>query len=77
MFGLVLKAPALCRSNSLTCVVVLCLISIVLFLSLIVVHPGFSGIQYWSSLVGHTCHELFALRTGKIGRLVDIVVWPG
>ncbi|KAL5481873.1 hypothetical protein EMCRGX_G022133 [Ephydatia muelleri] len=25
---------------------------------------------------GHTCHELFALRTGKIGRLVDIVVWP-
>ena len=26
---------------------------------------------------GHTCHELFALRTGKIGRIPDLVVWPG
>jgi len=28
-------------------------------------------------IVGHTCHELFALRTGKIGRIPDVVVWPG
>jgi alkyldihydroxyacetonephosphate synthase len=26
---------------------------------------------------GHTCHELFALRMGKIGRIPDLVVWPG
>lgn len=26
---------------------------------------------------GHTCHELFALRTGNIGRIPDLVVWPG
>lgn len=26
---------------------------------------------------GHTCHELFALRTGRIGRIPDLVVWAG
>lgn len=26
---------------------------------------------------GHTCHELFALRTGRIGRIPDFVVWAG
>ena len=36
------------------------------------IHEGLSF-----SIVGHTCHELFALRTGKIGRIPDIVVWPG
>ncbi|XP_064396861.1 alkyldihydroxyacetonephosphate synthase, peroxisomal-like [Halichondria panicea] len=25
---------------------------------------------------GHTCHELFSLRTGKVGRIPDLVVWP-
>ena len=30
------------------------------------------------SHLGHTCHELFVLRSGKIDlRLVDAVVWPG
>ena len=32
---------------------------------------------FTSFIVGHTCHELFALRTGKIGRIPDVVVWPG
>ncbi|XP_065920530.1 alkyldihydroxyacetonephosphate synthase, peroxisomal-like [Dysidea avara] len=26
---------------------------------------------------GHTCHELFSLRTGNFGRFPDYVVWPG
>jgi len=29
------------------------------------------------SATGHTCHELFALRTGNFGRLPDYVIWPG
>ncbi len=30
----------------------------------------------WHPLLGHTCHELFSLRTGKVGRIPDLVVWP-
>ena len=45
-------------------------------------HPSLSGgllpsLLSWMGRSGHTCHELFALRTGKIGRIVDLVVWPG
>ena len=32
---------------------------------------------YVSFPSGHTCHELFSLRTGKVGRIPDLVVWPG
>ena len=39
-------------------------------------------LRYWIVsllllLAGHTCHELFAIRTGNFGRLPDYVIWPG
>lgn len=39
----------------------------------------FQGLHFISSsqfYIGHTCRELFHLRTGKCGRTVDVVVWP-
>jgi alkyldihydroxyacetonephosphate synthase len=35
-----------------------------------------SGIDRIVHSHGHTCHELFSLRTGKWGRIPDVVVWP-